>query len=444
MRLVIWVLAIATVVLALGWWLAGLHGTTMVTLFGTTITAPTSLWLVALAVVVVILVALVSLIAWLIRIGARLDRWSARRQRARGDASVTKTLVALAAEEQGDARREARRARASLGDTPQTLLLAAEAERMSGDDRAAAEIYATLAERQDAGLLGLRGLFRQAMTRGDWDAAAEVARSAETIHPGGNWLRGERAALAVHAGDWRQAEALAGPEAPRATYAVAAAATATDPEDGLRYAKAAYKDHADFVPAAMEYARRLRMAGRDSKAMDVLRDAWARTPVPDIAVLALEPDTDPQARLRRAARLVTTAVDHVETHLLLARLSLDADQLAAARRQLGLIRDRAADQRRYWLLLAELEASERGDTEIGRLAQRDALRRAAESGADPAWHCEQCGTTLPAWRPTCPHCATTGRVGWGSDRAVGQSVDRLGGQPPAQLSSSGLMGTGAA
>ncbi len=436
MRLVIWVLAIAAIVLALGWWLAGLHGTTPVTLFGTTITAPTSLWLVALALLLVILVLIVSLVGWLIRTGARVDRWSARRQRARGDASVTKTLVALAAGEQGDARREARRARASLGDTPQTLLLAAEAERMSGDDRAAADLYKTLSEREDSGLLGLRGLFRQAMNRGDWDAAAEVARRAETIHPGGNWLREERAALAVHAGDWRQAQALAGPEAPRATYAVAAAEAATDPDEGMRYAKAAYKDHPDFAPAAMEYARRLRASGRDPRAQDVLRDAWGRTPMPDIAALALEPDTDPQSRLRRAARLVTGAVDHVETHLLLARLSLDADQLAAARKQLDLVRDRAGDQRRYWLLLAELEASERGDTEIGRLAQRDALRRAAESGADPDWHCEQCGTILPAWRATCPHCATTGRVRWGADRALGR--------PMTLLSSSGLVGTGAA
>ena len=211
--------------------------------------------------------------------------------------------------------------------------------------------------------------------------------------------------------------------------------TLSNAEEGLRLARAAYKEHPGFIPAAMTYARRLRAAGRESKAMDVLRDAWTRGPVPDVARLALEPETDPQGRLNRATRLITGAIDHVETHLLLARLSLDADQLTAARKQLDLVRDRAGNQRRYWLLLAELEASERGETEIGRLAQRDALRKAADSGADPTWHCEQCGTTLPAWRATCPNCATTGRVRWSADQATS-------GPRQMVVASPGLVGTG--
>ena len=416
MPAILWLLVLFVAAVSLGWWLVGLPGTVVVTLSGYTIETATPVALVAVVLLVLVLLGVLSLLAWLFGSPRRLGRWSGRRQRGRGDVAVTRTLVALAAGEQATARKEAKRARVALGDTPQTLLLAAEAERLSGDDAAAADLYTKMADREDAGLLGLRGLFRQAINRQDFDGAAEIARRAERVHPGGNWLREERAALAIRAGDWRQAQALAAPDAPVATYAVAAAEAASDPDDGVRLARAAYKANPDFAPAALAYARRLRAAGRDVKAMDVLREAWARSPTPDLATLALEPEADPQARLRRASRLVAGNPDHVETHLLMARLMLDAEQPADARRRLEAAREAAHGQRRYWRLLADLEGIERGDTEIGRLAQRDALRHAADATADPAWHCEQCGTALDGWRPTCPACGTTGRVRWGSGR----------------------------
>ncbi len=416
MAVILWVLVLITAAVSLAWWLSALPGTVVVTLAGTTIETATPLALVAVVLLVLLLLGVLSLLAWLFGSPRRFGRWSGRRQRGRGDLAVTRTLTALAAGEQSTARKEAKRARVALGDTPQTLLLAAEAERLSGDDAAAATLYNTMAERDDSGLLGLRGLFRQAINRQDYDGAAEIARRADRVHPGGNWLREERAALAVRAGDWRQAQALAGPGAPLATYAVAAAEAASDLDDGLRLARAAYKAHPDFSPAALAYARRLRAAGRDVKAMDVLREVWARAPTADVAAYALEPETDPQARLRRGNRLAAGNSDHLETHLLLARLLLDADLPAEARRHLEVARERGEQQRRYWLLLADLEGIERGDTEIGRLAQRDALRHAADAQGDAAWHCEQCGTALDGWRATCPHCGITGRVQWGSGR----------------------------
>ena len=73
---------------------------------------------------------------------------------------------------------------------------------------------------------------------------------------------------------------------------------------------------------------------------------------------------------------------------------------------------RGVDQRRLWLLLAEIEEAEGGDTEAGRLAQRDALRRAATAEPDPVWRCDACHTAHASWHPSCPDCFTVGSLRW--------------------------------
>jgi len=71
------------------------------------------------------------------------------------------------------------------------------------------------------------------------------------------------------------------------------------------------------------------------------------------------------------------------------------------------------NQKRLWLLIADLEAAEHGDTEVGRAAQRDALRHAATAAPDPVWRCDACGAVHAQWLPFCPACHTPGRISWG-------------------------------
>ncbi|MBN8889700.1 MAG: hypothetical protein J0H91_05345, partial [Rhodospirillales bacterium] len=56
---------------------------------------------------------------------------------------------------------------------------------------------------------------------------------------------------------------------------------------------------------------------------------------------------------------------------------------------------------------------DRGGTEAGRAAQREALRQAAGAAPDPGWHCRHCGASQPAWQPACAACHTAGSVTWG-------------------------------
>jgi HemY protein len=107
---------------------------------------------------------------------------------------------------------------------------------------------------------------------------------------------------------------------------------------------------------------------------------------------------------------------------LLARTALDAGVVGEARGHLEAAERAGVNQRRSWLLRAELEEEDRGDTEAGRFAQRDALRRAAVADPDPEWRCSVCHTPQPAWRPACPVCLTPGSLTWGHDRGTAAGV----------------------
>ncbi|MBV9538805.1 MAG: heme biosynthesis protein HemY [Acidisphaera sp.] len=417
MRRILAILVIAAITVAVAWYIAGLTGQVAVTIAGTTFeaTAPVAVLFFLLAVLAVYLVVRI-IGAILFGIPASIGRSRLRTRRARGDNAISRTLVAIAAGDRRHARAEASRARRLLGDTPQTLLLAAESHRLAGDEAAASDLYRRLADRDDAAFLGLRGLFRQAMARHDWAEAATIADRAERVHPGAAWLREERAQLAIRTENWSQALQLGGKEGSNAALLVAAAEQATDPRESLRLAKQAFEQDASFTPGVLAYASRLRAQGREMRAQDALRSGWAANPHPDLGDLFLANVKGAANRLGTAARLTAVAPNHAESLLLTARLALEAGRPAYARRHLDAARAAGCNQRRLWVLLADTEAAERGNTEEGRAAQREALQRAASAEPDPTWRCESCGSMQASWHPVCPICHTAGRIVWGRSR----------------------------
>ncbi len=435
MRRVLLVLLVAALVVAFAWVLAGLPGRIAGQIGDWSFEAATPVVALALLLAFAVLYALFRLLGAAFRLPRTLRRRQARRRRRAGDAAVTRTLLALATSETGDARREASRARRMLGDTPITLLLAAEAGRIAGRADEAETAFRALAERDDASFLGLRGLLRQAIEREDWTEAAALARRAESVQPGAAWLRRERARLAVRAGEWSDALALADADAPKAALAAAAAEAEPEPGRALNLAKRAWQDDPSLAPAVLAYASRLRAAGRENRALAAIRHSWSIAPQPDLAAFALAPISDPLQRTQAAQRLTEANPEHAESRLLLARTALEAGLIGEARRHAEAAVAAGLNQRRLWLLLAEIEEAEGGDSEAGRLAQRDALRRAATADADPAWRCDACHTVHAAWHPNCPDCFTVGSLRWST---VPLEMPRLAHDPePTLLTGSG-------
>ncbi len=324
MRRVLLVLLAAVVVLALAWGLASLPGRISGEIGDISFEAPTSVAGLGLLLLFAVLYALLRLLGAMVRLPRTIRDRRARRRRVSGDLAVTHTLLALAAGDTGDARREANRARRLLGDTPATLLLAAEAGRIAGRSDEAETAFRALADRSDAAFLGLRGLLRQAIERGDWAAAMALARQAEAVQPGAVWLRRERARLAVRAGEWSDALALADADAPKAALATAAALASTDAAQALRLARQAWQDDPSLAPAALAYAKQLRAAGREPRAWSVIRHSWSIAPQPELADFALAPVADALARTQAAQRLTEANPAHAESRLVLARTALEA------------------------------------------------------------------------------------------------------------------------
>ena len=419
MRRAIRFLALAIVVIAVAWWLIHLPGSVSARIGQTVVTAPTSVALVSAVVLFLVLYAVIRLVATLVRIPARSAQMRLMRRRRRGEAAMTRTLVALASGDGSAAMREIERSRNLLGDTPQTLLFAAYAGRQAGRVEDAQSAFQALADRSDTAFLGLRGLMQQAIAEGDLTRAAALAAQAEAASPGAAWLRTERSNLAIRMGDWKQALALslAGPS--QAPLAAAAAAAETNPAEAVRLARRAHDADPAFVPAALAYAVALRATGRESKAQDVLRAAWVRTPHPDLAAAALASDSDAAARLKRSRTLAQAAPGSAEGALLMARALHESGQPEAALQQVAAAQAAGLNERRLWVIASDVAMAAGNDD-----AQIKALHRRANAAPDTVWRCAQCNAEYAAWQPVCDACGTPGRIDWGRSpgEAGGQAL----------------------
>ena len=122
MRRVLRVLVVTAVVLALAWALASLPGTVSAQIGDISFEASSPVMALGAVLLFILLYLLFRLLGATWRLPRTLRAHRDARWRRTGDVAVTRTLLALAAGETGDARREASRARRLLGDTPATLL----------------------------------------------------------------------------------------------------------------------------------------------------------------------------------------------------------------------------------------------------------------------------------------------------------------------------------
>ncbi|GAC1347644.1 MAG: heme biosynthesis HemY N-terminal domain-containing protein [Acetobacteraceae bacterium] len=409
LRIILFIV-LAVLCIAGAWWVSLLPGMVSATIAGTTFETSTPIAIVLAGLAFLLLYLWVRLLAFVFGTPARTRRWRARRNRERGDAAVNRALVALAANDAGGARREADRSRRLLGDTPLTLLLTAQAGHQSGREEEAEEAYRRLSEQKDGKLIGLRGLMRLAMQKQDWEGAAAIAAQAEAAHPGASWVREERRYVALRTGQWREALRLSGQESrpeTRAALAVAAAEQEQEPAAALRLAKQAFEAAPGLTQAGLAYAARLRAAGRDRPAQEVLRRAWAANPHPDLADAYVQSAANPLVRAQEMASLMRARPEHLESHLALARAALEAGLTTDARRQLALARATGANERRVWSLAADIATVE-GHAEEA----QEALRHVADAEPDPVWRCGNCGTVHAGWRPVCPACQAEGTIAW--------------------------------
>lgn len=406
MRSAIGLFLAAVVCVAVAWWVSLLPGSITATIAGTTLQTSTPFAVLLLAIAFILLYAIIRLIAWVVSIPRQVKRGRGNRSRLKGELALNRALIALAADDSGGARREADRGRRLLGDTPLTLLIAAQAGRQAGREDEAAALYEQLAERPDSRLLGLRGLMRIAVEQEDWERATALATEAEKAHPGAAWLRDERRYMAQATGDWTEALRLSSSDN-KAALAVIAAQNETDPKAALALSKQAFDAEPTLAPAAIAYAKALRDNGKQRQAQDVLRQAWSVKPHPELATAFVADAGDKLAQAREMAVLVRSNPDNPEAFMAIARAALDAGLTGEATRQLQRARDAGLNQRRLWSLIADVAMMD-GKTEEA----QDAMRHMQDAEPDPTWRCSSCGSAYDQWQPVCENCRSTGTVHW--------------------------------
>ena len=421
---VLWYFVKVVVAIAIAVWLAQHPGRVVIDLYWWELRIETSVGVLAVATLLMLAAAALVYRSWrsLRRAPGELRAGRRGRRRAAGYQALTQGMVAVAAGDPHEARRQARKAGGLLGEPPLTLLLSAQAAQLTGEARAAQSYFEAMLERPETEFLGLRGLIVQAMRGGAIAPALALARRARELRPQSAWVHDVLFRLLSRAGDWRQAQVAL--EASAARDGVArreadrrralllversrASEAAEHENEALQQARKAYELYPALAPAAVQTARLLARAGKARRALKTVEGAWQTCPQPDLAAVYAELVAgDALARVKALEKLYKTNPGHLESHIALAEAALDAKLWGEARNHLQSAAHIRASGR-VCRLMARLEESENGDA----AAARAWLDRAGEP--DEAWRCADCGALAARWGAVCGHCGAFGSLAWG-------------------------------
>lgn len=429
-------------------WLADRPGTVAIDWQGWHI--ETQIGIAALALVVIIVATAFLWGGWRFIAGlpGAVLRLRRARRRAAGYRALTHGMVAVAAGDAEEARRQARIADGLLDEPPLTLLLSAQAAQLGGDETAARRWFEKMLENPETEFLGLRGLIVQALRDGRGEAARALVSRARALRPSSGWVLETEALLAARGGDWRSAQRAveeAGKRRllPAGTSAAQQAALLVErareaeaagyEKDALDQARRAAKLLPGLAPASVLAARLAAHDKRPREARRLLERGWAASPHPDIAAAwAARAGADPMARRREMEKLTGATPGGAEGRLALAGAALDARLWGEARGLLRPLAESGGDARAA-RLMARLDEAEHGDG----AATRTWLERAEAAEPAPAWTCGACGAVADVWSALCGHCKSLGTLAW-------QAPPRVHHAPPVLAAVSGMAGPPAA
>lgn len=434
MRAVLKIALLVAIVLgfaAIAAWMADRPGQIAVEWLGYRIETSVGVLIAGLLLLIAVLAALGRLLLLVSRGPRLLARRRELKKRRQGELALVRGLVAVAAGDARDARKQAVAAEGATEGSPLSLLLAAQAAQLNGDMSAAERAYHLMLENPETKFLGLRGLIVLARRRGDNDTALARAREAQALRPGAPWVASEIFGLQAALGEWRAAEeTLVGAlrhklidnaegKRHRAVVLVGqadAALSRGDTREALSLVETAHSLAPDLVAATTRLARLLATTGKLKKAERLIENAWADSPHPDLAEAygALVPDEGEELKAKRLTTLSAINPSARESRLLAAEQALNLRQWAQAREALMVLVTNNEASRRTYDLLAELERREKGDER--RAAE---WREKANSGESEArWFCQSCGHAPAAWAPHCPACHSFDSLHWRTPGAI--------------------------
>jgi len=411
-------------IIAAGVWIADRPGSVTIVWMGREITGLTVGHLLVAVLLTGFIFSLVwRMWSWLRGAPRRFAEYRRDTAQRKGYLALTSGFQAIAAGDSEGARKQLRVAEAKLKDPSATLLLAAQTAELAGEANSAKSFYENMLDSKATKLAALKGLLAQARAEGDREGALLLARQAVQVKPNSAWATKALYELETRSRNWADAEkaltlaAKAGvfdsqeENARRSVLLTVQSREFTAQKrssDASRTARKAYDLSPAFVPAVVTFAQTLVDGDRGKKAAQVIEDAWASAPHPDLAraYLAIG-EASPIAKAQKAEVLAKRAPDHPESLFVIAETALDAQLWGRAREQLGRLTQKGVNQRAS-ALMARLEQGENKDP--SRAAEW--LQRIPQSRPDPTWRCGECGAETKDWQPLCPECAGFDTLSW--------------------------------
>ncbi|MCW5732584.1 MAG: heme biosynthesis protein HemY [Enhydrobacter sp.] len=431
LRTLIW-FAVAAVAMLGAVWLAERPGNVVVEWRGWRLDTSVGVLLVGVVFLILLGVALWLLYRWIVGApGAFLEGWGESRRR-RGYRELTQGLAAVAAGDGVEAQRHARKAEQLLSEPALTLLLSAQAAQLNGDREGANRAFKAMLEDEQMAFLGLRGLIAQALRDGNQAQALDYAERAFALKPQTPWVVHSLFDMQAQLQQWRAAQdtldagmrrKVVSADRGRTLRALLLVERSRAAEhdghgnEALGLAREAFGLAPERIATAARLAELQVKSGEARRALKTIERGWSLTPHPDLAELYLRAsgETDPLKRVSVVRKLVAQKPDDMESHLALARATLEAGLWGEARRHL----EAAGGDNppvRVCRMMAELE--ERADSDQTKV--RDWLARAAEAPADRAWRCTACGAHHEAYHPVCESCGAFGTLHWRAPGTYGQ------------------------
>ncbi|WP_340116264.1 heme biosynthesis HemY N-terminal domain-containing protein [Pelagibius sp. 7325] len=417
------------------YWLALHPGQISIQWLGYRLEPPIGLLVLAVLAFTVVVILLYRVIRAILGTPRRIGQARTDSRRSRGYKALSQGMVAVAAGDAQEAQRWSRRAEDLLEDPPITLLLAAQAAQLNGDEKAAEKYFNAMLEKPETRFLGLRGLLMQALREGDHQRALGYVRQAHALRPKTPWVVTNLFELSQRSGDLEAASAAlkqavkikamdkadADHKGAVITLAKAERLLAEgQKEEAFTQARLADRSDPDLLAAALLHARLAVERKAWKEAAKVVERSWPRTPSAELAALyrAAAPEAKPLEQVKRFTRLAALNPKHRESHLALAEATLEAGLWGEARRHLAELVTLAGEdppRAQVCRLMARLEEAERHDT----ASARRWLERAAAAPPDPAWVCDSCGAVASRWSANCGSCGTFDSLDWRLPRRVG-------------------------
>lgn len=400
-------------------WLVSIPGSMEVTLFDYKLTVQTGVFVLCALILLILLFLIYKIIRAVFSVPKILAKKQEDHRQQKGFSALTRGLVAVAAGDTKQASNYAKQARVLLPDqNGLQLLLEAQAATMRGEGGLAQNRFQELMQDKDAGFLGIRGLLKAAIDKGNIRLALTYAEQAAKIHKDKEWVQQTLYVLQIQNRLWSDAletgkklvkiNPTLKDKIETDTIAIYLMRYDYEVEKGdsstaYNFLKKAKKLDAVFAPTVARMLDYHLSDNKISKAVKLFKQTWAEKPHSDLADYAFRlgpsPVQDQGKYLKWFKDIVALCPESVESQILAARATMDIELWGEAKAYL-MVAEKIEPAARLYRLRAIVEQNSTHNED----SIRTLMEKASESMPDKVWICTQTGIIYDQWMPiAAPH-----------------------------------------